>query len=89
MKFKSGDKVRVKQNDQLIDNEYYYDSTSDMSGCWINEMRRFIGSEFTLTGRQYPGWGLLCPHGYWYFLEDWLEYADNTADKFNDAMSIL
>ena len=89
MKFKRGDRVRVKQNDQLIDKKLYYDSTSDMSGCWINEMGRFIGKEFTLTGRDCFGWRMRRGGFYCKLLEDWLEYANNTTDKFNDAMRIL
>ena len=92
MKFKEGDRVRVRYNDQLIDKEYYDDSTSDMRVNWSDSMKRFIGKEFILTDRDCYGWKMHLDGSSCKFLEDWLEYADNTTDtkdKFNDAMSIL
>ena len=56
MKYKKGDKVRVKQNDQLINKELYYDSTSDMSMYWSTDMTRFIGKEFILNNHNKLVW---------------------------------
>ena len=90
MKYKIGDKVRIVKPKGLKYDERYVDSTTVQSSVWIRGMDSLIGSEHILDKiKSGQGWRL---HGYWYFLEDWLEYANNTTntnDKFNDAMSIL
>lgn len=89
MKFKTGSTVRIKKPLKIEYDVLYVDSTSKMESVWTAEMDEFNNNTFKLKRYESEeGWVYQAPnHGYWTFLEDWLELDSFSAYEY--AMEII
>ena len=70
MKFKKGDKVRIKEGPKKGD-----------SHCsWDVSMEKMIGKEYILEGQFWGNWGIKDEYGSsWGLLDEWLEKVEESS----------